>query len=179
MLEKKELLTVGIVTSPHGLNGKLIVKSLSDFTERFTKPGERWFQKDSEEPISFTLVSGYQKPGKDIFIVTFKGINNRNHAEKFKKHKILVTSTDIPDLKKGEFHISELINLKVQIFENKKTKTVGEVCDFISEKNNLVVVELYENKKKVLIPFVKEIVPQINMEKKFIVINPPKGLLEL
>ena len=45
MTDENEWLVVGIITSPHGINGKLKVKSQSDFEERFTKPGKRWIQK--------------------------------------------------------------------------------------------------------------------------------------
>lgn len=179
MAEKKEWLVVGIITSPHGLRGNLIIKSFSDFNERFTKPGERWVQKHDEDPVLIELISGYKKPGKEIFIVTFKGINDRNQAEKFKKYKLLVRSKDLPKLNAGEFHISELINLKVRLFENNQLTTIGIVCDFLTDNNNLIVVEIFENKKKVLIPFVKEIIPTIDKEKNFLIIKPPKGLLDL
>ena len=39
--------------------------------------------------------------------------------------------------------------------------------------------ELFKNQKKVLIPFVKEIVPLVDIKNNFLIINPPNGLLEL
>ena len=48
-----------------------------------------------------------------------------------------------------------------------------------NEKNNLLVIQLLKNNKEVLIPFVKEIVPEVDIKKKFILITPPSGLLEL
>ena len=39
MINKNEWLTVGLITSCHGINGQVKVKSLSDFEERFLKPG--------------------------------------------------------------------------------------------------------------------------------------------
>ena len=48
-----------------------------------------------------------------------------------------------------------------------------------NEKNNLLIIELFKNQKKVLIPFVKEIVPLVDVKNKFLIINPPNGLLEL
>ncbi len=179
MTKKKDWLVVGEITSPHGINGKLRVKSFSDFEERFTKPGLRWLQKDKEEPIKFELISGYQKPGRDIFIVTFKGVNYRDQAEKLIKQKILVKNTDIPKLKDGEFHINQLLNLKVKLNCNKEMKIIGEVCDLINDNNNLLVVYLYQTNKNILIPFVKEIVPIICEEENYIIIDPPKGLLDL
>ena len=179
MINHDEWLIVGLITSPQGINGKIKVKSLSDFEERFTDPGKRWIQKENETPRELELTYGFKKPGKELFIITFKGINNRNQAEKLKGHKILVKVDAIPKLSKGEFHLTELVNLKVKILENNQLQTIGKVINLANEKNNLLVIQLLKNKKEVLIPFVKEIVPVVNIKKQFIVLNPPSGLLEL
>ena len=73
----------------------------------------------------------------------------------------------------------ELINLKVKTLENNELKTIGEVINLENEKNNLLIIELFKNQKKVLIPFVKEIVPLVDLKNNFLIINPPNGLLEL
>ena len=88
-------------------------------------------------------------------------------------------SNEIPELKKEEFHLVELINLEVKRWENGELKTIGKVINLENEKNNLLVVELFKNQKKVLIPFVKEIVPLVDIKNNFLIINPPNGLLEL
>ena len=179
MKEEREWLVVGIITSSHGVKGELKVKSLSDFSERFTKPGKRWLQIDKEEPILHNLNSGYKKPGKDLFIISLDKIKDRDSAERLKNYKLLVKSSHIPKLKQEEFHLNQLLNLQVKIQEEDKIKTIGEVIDLLNEKNNLLEIKIYENNKKILIPFVKEIIPIINLKNNFILINPPKGLLEL
>ena len=179
MINHDEWLIVGLITSPQGINGKIKVKSLSDFEERFTYPGKRWIQKENETPKEFELTHGFKKPGKELFIITFKGINNRNQAENLKGHKILVKVDAIPKLNKGEFHLTELVNLKVKMLENNQLNIIGKVSNLVNEKNNLLVIQLLKNNKEVLIPFVKEIVPVVDIKKQFIVLNPPSGLLEL
>ena len=179
MINKNEWLTVGLITSCHGINGQVKVKSLSDFEERFLKPGIRWLQKENEPPSKIELISGYKNPGKETFILSLKGISNRNHAEKIKNHKILVKTQTLPKLNKEEFHLLELINLQVKILENEELKIIGKIIGLENEHNNLLIIELLKGHKKVLIPFVKEIVPLIDIKNNFIIINPPKGLLEL
>jgi len=179
MINKNEWLTVGLITSCHGINGQVKVKSLSDFEERFLKPGMRWLQKENEPPSKIELLTGFKQPGKETFIVKFKGINTRNQAEQLKKLKILVKTNTLPKLKKEEFHLLELINLEVKNLENNELKTIGKVINLENEKNNLLVIELLKNQKKVLIPFVKEIVPVVDIKNNFLIIDPPKGLLEL
>ena len=179
MIENDDWLVVGIITSSHGVTGKLNIKSLSDFKERFTQPGKRWIQKNDEEPVPCELISGSQKPGKDLFIVSLEGIKNRNEANNLKQYKVLVKSNDMPRLKDNEFHLNQLIDLDVKLNVNSKIKIIGTVVDLITENNNLIVVRLNHNNKNVLIPFVKEIVTNIDKKNKYLIIDPPKGLLDL
>ena len=179
MINHDEWLIVGLITSPQGINGKIKVKSLSDFEERFTEPGKRWIQKENETPKELELTQGFKKPGKELFIIKFKGINNRNQAENLKGYKIFVKFDSIPQLNKDEFHLTQLVNLQVKILEKDKFKIIGKIINLENEKNNLLVVLLFKNNKKVLIPFVKEIVPVVDIKNEFIIITPPSGLLEL
>jgi 16S rRNA processing protein RimM len=179
MIDKNKWLVVGLITSCHGIKGQVKIKSLSDFEERFLKPGIRWLQKADEPPSKIELDSGFKQPGKETFIIKFKGINTRDQAEQFKKYKILVQASKLPELKKEEFHLLELINLQVKTLENNELKIIGKVINLENEKNNLLVIKLFKNQKKVLIPFVEEIVPLVDLTNNFIIIDPPNGLLEL
>ena len=136
-------------------------------------------QKENEPPSKTELVSGFKQPGKETFIVKFQGINSRSQAEQLKKSKILVKTDKLPRLKKEEFHLLELINLEVKTLVNDELKTIGKVINLENEKNNLLVIELFKNQKEVFIPFVKEIVPLVDIKNNFLIINPPNGLLEL
>jgi len=179
MINHNKWLIVGLITSPQGLNGKIKVKSLSDFEERFTKPGKRWIQKEEEIPEELELTSGFKQPGKESFIITFREITDRNQAENLKGYKILVKIGSIPKLSKDEFHLTQLVDLEVRILEKDQFKIIGKIINLENEKNNLLVIKLLKNNKKVLIPFVKEIVPVVDIKNKFIIITPPPGLLEL
>ena len=179
MVNKNKWLLVGLITSCHGINGQVKVKSLSDFEERFLQPGIRWLQKVNESPSERKLSSGFKQPGKSTFVVKFQGINTRDQAEQLKKYKILVKTDQLPNLKKEEFHLLELINLQVKTLEKGNLKIIGKVINLENEKNNLLIIELFKNQKKVRVPFVKEIVPKVDIKNNFLVIRPPKGLFEL
>ena len=136
-------------------------------------------QKENEPPSKIELISGFKQPGKENFIIKLEGINTRNQAEQLKKFKILVRTDNLPKLKKEEFHLLELINLEVKTLENDELKIIGKVINLENEKNNLLVIEIFQNQKKVLVPFVEEIVPLVDIKNKFLIIDPPNGLLEL
>ena len=89
MINNDEWLVVGLITSCYRINGQVKIKSLSDFEERFLKPGKRWLQKENERPSEIELTSGFKQPGKETFIIKFQGINTRNDAEQLKNLKFL------------------------------------------------------------------------------------------
>lgn len=169
-------LIVGKLVAPQGLKGQIRVNPISDFPERFTKPGIRWLQKEDEEPEKIELINGKQIPGKSIYIVSFKNINDRNSAEKLIGNNLLVGSKERPELKENEFHFLDLVGLDVKL--EPKSNSIGQVKDLSSAGNDLLVIEL-NNGKEVLIPFVEEIVPIIKIAEGWVLINPPNGLLDL
>ena len=148
MIDKNKWLIVGLITSCHGVNGQVKVKSLSDFEERFLNPGKRWLQKENEIPCEIKLINGFKQPGKETFIIKIQGINTRNHAEQLKKHKILVKTSDRPQLKKEEFHLLELINLKVKTLDNNELKIIGKVINLENEKILYLLLNYLKIKKK-------------------------------
>ena len=169
-------LTIGKIVSPQGLGGKIRVNPSSDFSERFTKPGFRWVQRNEEEPRKFKLISGRQIPGKSIFVISLEGISDRQKAKSLVGLKLLVIASDRPKLKANEFHFLDLVGLDVRL--KKTNASIGKVIDLTNAGNDLLEIQLSKG-KKVLIPFVKEIVTEVNLLEGWLEIKPPPGLLEL
>ncbi|KGG14622.1 MULTISPECIES: ribosome maturation factor RimM [unclassified Prochlorococcus] len=176
MCEKIIWLTIGKIVAPQGLNGAVRINPSSDFPERFLNPGRRWLQKENEEPTKIELASGRQIPGKSIYVVSFKGINNREEAKSLVGKSLLINSNQRPKLKEGEFHLLDLVGLKVKLAED--GKEIGEITNLTSAGNDLLEVELLTG-KKILVPFVKEIVPEIKLKEGWAIVSPPPGLLDL
>ena len=176
MLEKDKWILIGEIVAPQGLRGDIRIKPCSDFPERFTKPGKRWIQKTNELPTEIQLKKGTLIPGKSIYILSIEGVSNRSSAEKIIGWKLVIPVDNRPILSKDEYHYFDLIGLEARI--GPKKTLIGYVTDLITGGNDLLEIELVEG-KKVLVPFVKEIVPEIEIKGKWLLLNPPPGLLEL
>ncbi len=176
MINDSPWITVGKLVAPQGLDGDIRVNPSSDFPERFTKAGNRWIQKNKEEPSKIRLLRGRQVPGKSIYVVTFEGITNRTSAKSLVGNNLLVPASNRPQLAKGEYHLLDLIGLEAKL--NADGPAIGKVIDLTHGGNDLLEIELLEG-RKVLIPFVKAIVPDIQLKEGWILLNPPPGLLEL
>lgn len=182
--QNRELLVVGRVVSAQGLRGELRVNPLSDFQERFTRPGTRWLQARHSAAREVTLLSGRQLPGKELFVIRLEGVNDRDSAEALVGQELLVPAADRPKLAKGEFHLLDLVGLEVRVLEGSGTNqapghSIGTVKDLIHAGNDLLEVELEGGGAPIWIPFVEAIVPRVELAEGWIGITPPPGLLEL
>ncbi len=176
MKEKDNWMSIGELVAPQGLKGDIRIKPCSDFPERFTKPGKRWIQKSNESPTEIKLIKGTVIPGKSIYVISIEGISSRSSAEKIIGWNLVIPVDSRPELNNDEYHYFDLIGLEAR--EGRKKILIGHVTDLIKGGNDLLEIELIEG-KKVLVPFVKEIVPEIYIKEKWLLINPPAGLLEL
>jgi 16S rRNA processing protein RimM len=202
-----EFLEVGTITSPQGLKGELRVYPDSDFPERFTQAGTRWLKHpDSATITQVQLTSGRQLAGKNLYVIKLEGIDERNQAETFRSHKLLVDKSDRPKLKPDEYHVGDLIGM--EIYHQKTGENIGVVVDLYSAGNDLLEIRLHKQpgieakperdlsqisrrtkRKKyrpksnkpltVFIPLVKEIVTLVDITNQRIEISPPDGLINI
>ena len=177
MAENDNWLSVGKIVGVQGLQGELRVNPASDFPERFTVPGPRWLRsRQGGEPSEIQLRKGRQLPGKSLFVLRFEGVDNRSAAETLVGQELLVPANDRPELAEGEFHLLDLVGLEARLTAN--GSAIGTVSDLISGGNDLLEITAKDG-RKVLIPFVEAIVPEVKLEEGWLLLTPPPGLLEL
>ena len=177
MAESDDWLSVGKIVGVQGLQGELRVNPASDFPERFMAPGPRWLRsRKGGEPTEIQLKKGRQLPGKALFVVRFEGIDNRSAAEALVGQELLVSADDRPELAEGEFHLLDLVGLEARLKAD--GPAIGTVSDLISGGNDLLEITTADG-RKLLIPFVEAIVPEVQLEEGWLLLTPPPGLLEL
>jgi len=183
-LSTDEWLEIGKIVSPQGLSGELRVYPVSDFPERFEKPGQRWILRPgSSEPKPIELLMGRYLESKNLYVVKLAGVSDRAQAEALRDYWLLVPASDRPRLAENEYHVLDLIGLLV--FLQSSGELVGKVIDVIAAGNDLLEVQFDENfapdkvGKTALIPFVMAIVPVVDLEQGRLEITLPEGLLEI
>ncbi len=177
MAENDEWLSVGKIVGVQGLQGEVRVNPASDFPERFTAQGPRWLRsRQGGKPTEIQLKKGRQLPGKSLFVVRFEGIDNRSAAEALLGKELLVSADDRPELAEGEFHLLDLVGLEARLTAD--GPAIGTVSDLISGGNDLLEITTTEG-RKLLIPFVEAIVPEVKLKEGWLLLTPPPGLLNL
>jgi 16S rRNA processing protein RimM len=171
---------IGSIVGAQGIKGEVKVYPNSDFPERFERAGERWLWSTQDlQPRSIQLLKGYEIPGKGLYVVQLEGIHDRSQAENLRGHMLLLPTTDRPRLAPGEYHSQDLIGLPV--FHQVTGVEIGIVADIFTAGHEILVVNVPNQGKtaEAMIPFVKEIVPIVDLANRRIEILPPPGLLEL
>ncbi len=177
-------LEIGKIVAPQGLAGELRVYPNTDFPERFEESGTRWLLRPGEmEPQPIELLDGRYVEGKNLYVIKLEGVSDRTAAENMRDCRLFVPISDRPELEEGQFHVIDLLGL--QVFMEETGQFVGTVVDILPSGHDLLEVKFdpafAEDKagKTVLIPFVIEIVPIVDLETRRVEITPPPGLLSI
>lgn len=154
----EDLLQVGVITTTHGVRGEVKVFPTTDDPARFKKLKN--VVLDTGKEMIDLEVAGV-KFFKNMVIVKFKGIDNINDVEKYRKKSLYVTRENAVKLKKNEYFIADLIGLSV---ESDEGEDLGEVSDVLQTGANDVYVLSKEGMDDILLPAIRECVKNVDLE---------------
>jgi 16S rRNA processing protein RimM len=122
-----------------------------------------------------TLTVATSKWHSGRFVVHFAGVDDRNAAEALRGQTLTieVDPAELPE-DPDEFYDHQLVGLKVALEDGSLVGVIGEVIHLPSQ--DLLSVKR-EGDTEVLVPFVMEFVPEIDLNSKTVTITPPPGLL--
>ncbi|MBU0437408.1 ribosome maturation factor RimM [Staphylococcus succinus] len=164
---------VGKIVNTHGVKGEIKIKSDSDFTETRFQPGEVVeIEREGNETLEFKIAS--YRMHKGLHMLTFEGINNINDIE-YLKGETIVQERDHEEIELGEheYFYSDIIGCTV--FDDEDTP-IGRVIEiFETGANDVWVVK---GDKEYLIPYIADVVKDIDVEGRSIKITPMEGLLD-
>lgn len=164
-----DLFRIGVITDTHGLKGEVKVFPTTDDVTRFKKLPEVIVRGKG---IDVTLEGDGCRYFKQYVILKFKGINDINDVEKYRKCELFVTRDNAIPLEEGEYYISDLIGLKVVSDEGEEIGTLTEVLQ--TGANDCY--EVTNGNEKILLPVIKECVLNVDLEAKIVTVHMMKGL---
>ncbi|UXM90129.1 ribosome maturation factor RimM [Paenarthrobacter sp. JL.01a] len=165
-------LQVARIGKPHGIRGEVTVQVLTDApAERFVAGTEFVVEPASAGPLTVRSA----RWNKDILLLGFEEIADRNAAEAIRGAKLFIETEELDDDDEEGWYEHELVGLQARV----GAQVVGKVAALNTmPAQDLLVIES-EDGKEILVPFVDEIVPEVNIEDGYILITPPAGLFEL
>ena len=166
-----EFITIGKVVSTQSNKGEVNVLSLTDSTDRF-KNLDTVFLRNSNSRTTLNIEKIRIK--KDTVILKLKDIENIQEAKMIVGSFLEVEREKAVKLPKDTYFVFEIIGLEVYTENN---IFLGKVENVISTGSNDVYIVKDKNKKELFIPAIREVVKNINLEKKRITIKMVDGLI--
>ena len=113
---------------------------------------------------------------KDILLLAFEEIETRNEAETLRGAKLFIETEDLDDDDDDEgWYEHELEGLEVRVGD----QVVGKVSGLHTLPVQDLLVVTATDGKEILIPFVEQIVPEVNVGEGYVLVTPPPGLFEV
>jgi 16S rRNA processing protein RimM len=162
-------LVVGRIGRAHGVLGEATIEVRTDNPDQRFALGSKLTLNTGRE-----LIVKSSRWHNQVLLLTFEGITDRNQIEAL-KDQLLSASVDTSDLAPGEYHYQQLIGSTVFLNSGQLLGPVTEVVALPGQ--DLLAIE-YQG-RQVLIPMVKAIITSIDIENKKIVVDPPKGLIDV
>lgn len=170
------MVLVGVVVRVHGLRGEVVVDLHTD------SPGERFVAGARLDALregapAGTLTVEAARPHSGRLLVRFVEAPDRDAAEALRGTRLLVSSADLPHSDDpDEFHVHQLEGLRVELADG---TVVGTVREVVHGPGGDLLVVARAGLPDALVPFVRAIVPTVDVGGGRLVLTPPEGLLDV
>jgi 16S rRNA processing protein RimM len=166
------LITIGKVLKPFGLKGEMKIESLTDFPERFKELGRVSLVSPAGKELACTVTS--VRYANDVPFLTFSGYDSPEKAKTLNGWFVKVPREEVVPLQEGSYYWFELIGMEVFSEEG---ETLGTITDIFETGSNDVYV-MKRGGQEVYLPATREIIKQVDVAAKKMVIHIVDGLME-
>ncbi|SER57526.1 ribosome maturation factor RimM [Actinokineospora terrae] len=173
-MDKPDLVVVGRVAKAHGILGELAVDVRTDTPRlRFALEATVTARLRDGTHHQLTVSAARQHAGR--LLVRFTEVPDRDAAEAMRGALLLASTADLPPIDDpDEFYDHQLEGLTAELLDG----TVVGVVREISHGAGGETLVIDRDSDEVLVPFVREIVPTVDIAGGRVVLDPPEGLIE-
>ncbi|MGB4313587.1 MAG: ribosome maturation factor RimM [bacterium] len=154
------LIAIGKVTAPHGVAGEIRVLPLTDFPDRFQQLKKVYLTGKGMAGPRLLTVTGV-KYHKKFVILKLAGVESRTEAEKLRDCYLKIEPSELVPLPPGHYYHFQIIGLQVKTLEG---EVLGEVVEILTPGCNDVYVVQDQEGNEILIPAIKDVVREIDLE---------------
>ena len=169
------LLVVGRVGRAHGVLGEATIEIRTDLPDERFVVGK---QLVTDPAINGPLTIESARDHNGILLLKFKEVKDRTAIERIRDTLLLADvdlATDHSNGNEDEYHVQQLIGCDVVDEAGSKLGVLTDVLNLPGQD----LLAIQSNSGEVLLPFIAEFVPEVDIENRRIVVRPPSGLLEL
>lgn len=158
---------VGRIVRPHGLAGELVVEP-ADVRVATCEPGARIWIADG-----WRRVSRCRLDNKGRWVIALEGVADRDAAEALRGSDLIIEAGELPELAADSYYVHDLVGCQV---EDEHGAALGEVVAVIRGPQDLLEIE--RGGRRSLVPMARDLLKEIDVRQRRIVIDVPAGLDE-
>ena len=158
---------VGRITRAHGLKGEVSVFVISEVADRFSVGATVWLEDGRRLTVETS------RKHADRTIVRFQEVRDRSQAEALAKAILVIPESMSPELPEGSWWDHQLVGCRVV---TEPGRDLGELRDVIHTQANDVWSVVDEAGAETLIPVLKDVLVDVEVGAKLIVVREIEGL---
>lgn len=159
-----ERLMIGIIGAPHGTNGSMRFRIVSDFPERLASLTHVYL---GDEPQRRRLRS--LRGASPAAILNVGGVTSREEAALYRGMPVYIDIRDAKPLDEGEYYWHQLIDMTVVSPEG---ETLGTLTSILQTGANDVYVVTRPDGTELLLPAIQDVILDIDVPNKRMVAKP-------
>ena len=164
-------LEIGQIVNTFGIKGMVKIKPFTDDIRRFDELKTVYVEKNSTQTEYEIEEVKYHK---DMVLIKFKGIDKVEQAEMLRNSYLTVSRDSVEKLEEGRYYIVDLLGLEVYTDEQILLGTLEDI--FNTGSNDIYVVKDKQG-KQILLPAIQDVIKQIDIENKKIIVHLLPGLI--
>ena len=157
---------VGKIVNTFGIKGEVKVALYTENINNFKK-GNKIYVNNKEMQIEKSRLQ------KNMLILKLKGVDNMTDAEDL-RDSIITVERNKKELPSGTYYIADLIGLDVYTDEG---NLLGKIIDIYNTGANDIYTVKTLKGKEVLLPAIKDVIKQVDLQNEKIIVHVLKGLL--
>lgn len=169
-----EWFNVGKIVNTHGIRGEVRVLARTDFPEERFAEGAKLgvFKPDAKKPMMVKVTS--HRRHKNFDLLTFEGYTNINDVLELKNAELRVAEHELEELEENEYYYHEIIGCTVATDEGRE---IGVITEILETGANDVWVVKPQTGKEQYIPYIEDVIKEIDIDEKRVIIELMEGLL--
>ena len=171
MVKNAKKLEIGQIVNTHGIKGEIKVTPFTNDITRFDDLKEVYVKSKKESKLYKVEGVRYHK---NMVLIKLEGINTPEQADLLRNAYLEVDREHAVPLEEGTYYIVDLIGLEVYTEEG---KLLGKVDDIYNTGANDIYVIKDELGKQVLLPGIKDVIKNVDLEGGKITVHLIPGLI--
>jgi 16S rRNA processing protein RimM len=167
---------VGRVLGPHGVRGEVAVESFSDVEDRFS-PGAELLTAAGRPGLERLTIDSV-RPHRGALLIRFAGVADRDAADALRGAVLEVPREAVPAPPEGTWYHFQLEGCRCR---DARLGDLGEVVAVIEDGGGVILVvegAVEGGGRRLLVPFVRAFVREVDPEDGRIELDLPEGLIE-